>query len=117
MTSTGMSRTTGEILSDDDHIAQSIGDILTTPLGTRVMRRDYGSMLFELQDQPLNRVTALLLIAASALAIARWEPRIVLTSVQISGDLASGQAVATVAGTRTDQGTNNTLTTLSIPLS
>ena len=60
----GMDRNTGRTLDGDAHLAQSIGDILTTPLGSRVMRRDYGSMLFELIDQPLNAANRLLVFAA-----------------------------------------------------
>src|SRR3546814_12586651 len=41
----GVDRATGQRLDGNDHLAQSIGDILSTPIGTRVMRRDYGSML------------------------------------------------------------------------
>jgi phage baseplate assembly protein W len=57
MVSTGMSRTSGATLSGDEHLAQSCEDIVTTPLGTRVMRRDYGCLLAELIDRPLNRAT------------------------------------------------------------
>jgi phage baseplate assembly protein W len=112
----GMARTSGKPLSGLDHIAQSIGDILSTPLGTRVMRRDYGSLLFELTDAPLNRATALLLIAATAMAIARWEPRYTVTRVQLSGDVASGQATVTLTGSLTNQPAPNALTTLTIPI-
>lgn len=38
----GMNRTTGKALSEDGHILQSLKDIVTTPIGSRVMRRDYG---------------------------------------------------------------------------
>ncbi|MCP6182931.1 baseplate assembly protein, partial [Klebsiella pneumoniae] len=48
----GMNRTTGERISDVDHISQSIGDILRTPVGSRVMRREYGSLLSQMIDQP-----------------------------------------------------------------
>ena len=44
----GMARTSGAILTGDAHLAQSVADILTTPIGSRVMRREYGSLLFEL---------------------------------------------------------------------
>ncbi|MGL4827152.1 MAG: GPW/gp25 family protein, partial [Vibrionaceae bacterium] len=47
-----MNRFTGYSISELQHIKQSIQDILTTPLGSRVMRRDYGSAIFELIDQP-----------------------------------------------------------------
>jgi len=72
----GMDRATGKQLSGDEHLAQSIADILSTPLGSRVMRRDYGSLLPELLDRPLTAATRLLCAQATALAIARWEPRV-----------------------------------------
>ena len=50
----GMSATTGKALEGTDHLEQSIQDILTTPIGSRVMRREYGSRLFELVDRPVN---------------------------------------------------------------
>lgn len=111
----GMSRTTGAVLAGDDHLAQSIGDILSTPLGSRVMRRDYGSLLFELIDRPLNSATRLLVSMASAMAIARWEPRIKVLRVVFDGDFAVGQSVITITGRRTDTA-ENSLTRLTIPL-
>lgn len=112
----GMSRTAGTALSGDDHLAQSIADIITTPLGSRVMRRDYGCLLFELIDRPLGPATALLCSMAIAIALARWEPRIELKTVRIEGEFAAGQAVVTIEGTRTGS-TANALTRLSIPIS
>ena len=72
----GMNATTGETLAEFDHIRQSIRDILTTPIGSRVMRREYGSMLAELIDQPLNDATLLRAYAATVMALTRWEPRV-----------------------------------------
>lgn len=111
----GMSRTSGAALAGDDHLAQSIADIITTPLGSRVMRRDYGCLLFDLIDRPLGAATALLCSMAIAIALARWEPRIDVKTVELSGELAAGQAVVTITGTRTDS-TANALTRLSIPI-
>lgn len=71
----GTDATTGRALSGLDHLRQSIRDILTTPLGSRVMRRDYGSELFALVDSPMNARGLLAIYAATAGAIARWEPR------------------------------------------
>ena len=48
----GMSRTTGKPLSDEDHLRQSIRDILSTRIGTRVMLRDYGSNIPRMVDLP-----------------------------------------------------------------
>ncbi len=38
----GMDRHTGKMIGTSDHIRQSIEAILTTPVGSRVMRRDFG---------------------------------------------------------------------------
>ena len=72
----GISATDGKRLSGINPLRQSIRDILTTPVGTRVMRRDYGSRLFNLVDAPMNRATLLNIYAAAFEALARWEPRI-----------------------------------------
>jgi uncharacterized protein len=78
----GTSATTGKRLSGIAHLRQSIRDILTTPVGSRVMRRDYGSRIFELVDSPLNDRTRVDIFAATADALARWEPRLVVQRVQ-----------------------------------
>ena len=79
----GMSRDKGKPLSGVDHLRQSIIDILTTPLGSRVMRRDYGSRLFELVDAPSNPSTFVDIYSAVAEALTKWEPRLILTRVKV----------------------------------
>jgi len=78
---TGMDRDTGKALSGRDHLEQSVTDILTTPIGTRVMNRDYGSNLFELVDTPVNKITIVDFYAATVGALLQWEPRIRVTKV------------------------------------
>jgi hypothetical protein len=80
----GMNASTGRSLDDIAHLRQSVADILTTPLGSRVMRRDYGSELFSLIDQPATPGNRLRLYAASAEALARWEPRLSLTRISMA---------------------------------
>ena len=53
----GVDASTGRALDGMQHLGQSIGDILMTPMGSRVMRRDYGSLLTELIDQPIYNAT------------------------------------------------------------
>lgn len=112
----GMNRETGAPLDGDEHLAQSIADIVTTPLGTRPMRRDYGCLLFDLIDRPFNAATRLLCSMAIAMAVARWEPRLVVRRVQLVGEFTAGQAQAIITGVRSD-GAANVLTRLTIPLS
>ncbi len=79
----GMDRNTGKLLSGTDHIRQSIVDILTTPLGTRVMLPEYGSKLFDLVDNPTDPSLAMRIIMESAGAIARWEPRVRIDRINV----------------------------------
>lgn len=80
----GMSCETGNYLDDLAHLKQSIVDILTTPIGSRVMRRDYGSNLFRLIDSPINKDLFPQIYAAVAEALDNWEPRIKLEKIQIT---------------------------------
>lgn len=80
----GINANTGKRLGGIEHLRQSIRDILTTLIGTRVMRRDYGSDLPRLVDAPINRKTISDIYAATAGALMKWEPRIQVTNVQIT---------------------------------
>lgn len=72
----GMCRNTGKMLGELEHLKQSIVDILTTPIGSRVMLRDYGSKLFELIDSPINDRLKVQIYSATAEALSKWEPRL-----------------------------------------
>lgn len=103
----GLNKNSGKnISSTEAHIRQSIGDILTTPLASRVMRRDYGSALPDLIDAPLNDKTRLRLYAATAAAIMRWEPRFKISAIALYTD----NSAATVEVTGSIDGTQITTT-------
>lgn len=112
----GIDRNTGAALAGDEHLMQSVADIITTPIGARVMRRDYGCLLFEIIDRPFNRATRMLATMAIAVALARWEPRIAVRRIELEGELEAGQARVTITGNRTGV-TGNAQVRLSIPLS
>jgi phage baseplate assembly protein W len=113
----GMSRTSGSPLDGLEHIRQSIADILSTPMGTRVGRRDYGSLLPELIDQPMTAANILRLYAATAVALTRWENRIRLRRVGVAAGDRPGAASVVIDAVRTDVAPANALVRLSIPLS
>ena len=94
----GISATTGKQLAGAAHLKQSIRDILTTRIGTRVMRREYGSRLPELVDNPIGEELKVELIAATAEALDRWEPRFKLDRVYISAASAAGRIVLSLEG-------------------
>jgi len=79
-----MSRHIGQPISDKNHLRQSIEDILTTPIGSRVMRRDYGSRLFDLLDQPITPALKVDIFAATIDALRAWEPRFIVQRVFVT---------------------------------
>lgn len=112
----GMHVQGGHLIADEkEHIRQSIRDILITPVGSRLMRRTYGSLLPDLIDYPSNPAYRLRLIAASIMAIIRWEPRVSVQSaavtVALSGEVSIDMLAVRRSGPRTPQTIN-----LSIPI-
>jgi phage baseplate assembly protein W len=77
------------------HIRQSIADIVTTPVGTRIMRPDYGSGVPRLIDRPVSKGWKLEVFAAAAEAIRRWEPRVRVERVGVEA-VGPGRAELTV---------------------
>ncbi|MEE1917539.1 GPW/gp25 family protein [Pseudomonas asiatica] len=79
----GLDRRTGQPLSGLDHLKQSIEDILTTPVGSRRMRPEYGSHLRRFVDLPVNEGWKSAVQAEVARALGRWEPRLRLERVKV----------------------------------
>lgn len=78
-----MNAMTAAPINGIDHLEQSIRDILTTPVGSRVMRRDYGSQLPQLIDQPINDMLVGKMQVAIATALSNHEPRVRFNSVSV----------------------------------
>lgn len=96
--SAGFDRRTGRPLTDFDHVRQSIEVILTTPIGSRVMRREFGSEVFDLIDRPMTDQVILAVYSAAVMAIARWEPRYAVTGCRIAGAAANGTLSLELSG-------------------
>lgn len=94
----GLSNQNGRQLSGIGHLRQSITDILTTPIGSRVMRRPYGSRLFELVDRPFTPSVQLEIIAATVEALLTWEPRIEVETVSLQS-IEPGRILIELVGT------------------
>jgi hypothetical protein len=99
MNFTGINADTGKPMTGAEHLKQSIRDILTTRIGTRVMRRQYGSRLPDLVDNPMSEILKAELFAESAEALARWEPRFRLDRVYLESASAEGRIVIGIEGT------------------
>ncbi|EEF3928110.1 baseplate assembly protein [Salmonella enterica] len=89
----GMSRNDGQAITDTDHLRQSVRDILLTPQGSRLARREYGSLLSALIDQPQNPTLHLQIMSAVYVALNRWEPRLTLDSITINGNFDGSMVV------------------------
>lgn len=85
-----MSRESGSNMTKIMHIKQSIEDICSTPLGSRVMRRNYGTKLANFIDQPTSEALFLKCCSTIYSGILMWEPRIHVTKISI-GSISSGQ--------------------------
>ena len=78
----GMNNASGKAITDIDHLRQSVRDILLTPQGSRIARREYGSLL-----------------PALYVALSRWEPRLTLDSITIKSNF-DGSMVVGLTGRR-----------------
>lgn len=119
MIGTGMNAATGKPMEGIAHIRQSVAKILTTPIGSRIMRRDFGSLLPELIDAPINPRTRLQIMAATATAVIKWEPRIrpAKVSLELGQDLESAtRLMVELTGTLRDGPRAGQTVTLSVPL-
>ena len=74
---------TGRHISDLEHLRQSIADILSTPIGSRIMRRDYGSRLFKRIDAPMTGELMAEIYSDVVEALFSYEPRFEVTNVSV----------------------------------
>lgn len=102
----GMNAATGRKLEGLDHIRQSVTDIITTPIGSRVMRRDYGSLVPELIDMPQSDALLMQVYAATVIAVKRWEPRLQVTGVRRNISTQQPGAVTLALYGKTTEGEN-----------
>lgn len=96
--STGLNAATGAPLTDWAHVQQSIRRILTTRIGTRVMRRDFGSDIPDMVDRKMTPQNVLLVYSSAAVAIEKWEPRFRMLAGSVDELNAAGQVVMDIYG-------------------
>ncbi len=108
-----MNINTGKAISEIAHIKQSIANILTTPIGSRVMRRDYGSRLFEKIDRPLNGELIAEIYSDIVEALFTWEPRFEVEQVTVQS-IGIGSIVIDLEGSLLRNGQKITLENIQI---
>ncbi|PZP30440.1 MAG: baseplate assembly protein [Roseateles depolymerans] len=112
----GMDRNAGRGLEGIAHLRQSIVDILATPIGSRIARRTYGSLLSELVDQPDNGATRVRIFAATAGALMRWEPRLRVSRITLDSGTTPGQLLIGVSGIYVPRSGPDQALQISVPL-
>ncbi len=78
--SIGIDRISGKSIADWDDVCQCMFVIFTTMLGTRVMRRTFGSAVPGLLGRNLTPSTLLNFYVAIVTAVTLWEPRLLITN-------------------------------------
>ncbi|MES2141913.1 MAG: GPW/gp25 family protein [Pseudomonadota bacterium] len=84
----GMNNQDGSPIADEAHyLRQSINDIINTPLGSRIMRRNYGSNVMELIDSPINEYTLIQIQSYLASTLLFQEKNIALKKLTVQQKL------------------------------
>ncbi|WP_067517843.1 GPW/gp25 family protein [Endozoicomonas ascidiicola] len=96
---------TGQPLDRAGRLRQSVTTILTTPVTSEPMRREFGSNIFKLIDKNVTATWLTSLYAEAAEAISRWEPDFQVTGFEpvmsTPGNVAVHiHGVDTLSGTR-----------------
>jgi phage baseplate assembly protein W len=95
MEGVGLCRYTGKILRPTERLKQAIFDILTTPKGSRILNRAFGSNLYQMIDQNLDPLSMSYEIADS---IGRCEPTFKVKRVLVSTVDKAGKVAVMVSG-------------------
>ena len=103
----------GKDISEIDHLKQSISNILSTPIGSRVMRRDYGSNLFNKIDRPINGELIAEIYLDIVEALFTWEPRFELDQVIVQA-IDKGKITIDIEGSFLRNGEKITLENIKI---
>ena len=103
----------GANIPEINHLKQSISNILTTPIGSRVIRRDYGSNLFNKIDHPINGelIAEIYLDIVESLFI--WESRFELDQVAVQ-NIQNGKITIDLEGSFLNSGQKITLENIEI---
>jgi len=109
----GMDKASGRPLGGLAHLRQSIMDILTTPIGSRVMRRDYGSRIFQRIDAPITGELVAEIYADVVEALFNYEPRFEVSAVSVVS-IENGRIILDLEGRYIPTGESVKLENLNI---
>jgi len=88
----GIDRRTGTIIDNFASACQSLETIFATPIGERVMRRQFGGGIVELLGRLMRPDLFPVVMILIAAAIDVWEPRFRVRSVRFTGSVDAVRA-------------------------
>ena len=94
----------GKAMYLEQHVYQCVRKIIFTLIGTRLCRREFGSVIPRLIDEPISTSTLMLIRAGVFLAVKRWEKRLTISSVTFA--LSTGVVEVFVQGYVNDRAVN-----------
>lgn len=80
----GIDRHTGKMIAEPEHIRQSIEVILTTPVGTRVMRGEFGVEYLDKTGKPKVDFPQKVIELEALRALTAYEPRIKDVAIEVT---------------------------------
>lgn len=85
----------GEVVEDFDDVNQCLRIIMTTQPGTDPLRPTFATDVLGFIDKPITFMRPHAVRDVTA-AIARWEPRVIVTKVSVEFDAAAGVVVINI---------------------
>lgn len=79
-----------QMIKDEDDIQSSLEILLSTSLGERVLRPDYGAAVQDLLFEPLDTGTETLLQDRIERAVVVHEPRVFVDNIELTSDRENG---------------------------
>lgn len=77
----GIDRDTGKVIEGWPHVAKSLAALFTTTIGSRVMRRAFGSAVPALLGRSMTMALVLRFKTALIVACELWEPRFKIVAI------------------------------------
>ena len=97
------------IVTDIDDVNQCIQTILSTPVGSEVLRPDFGSNIWQYIDWPIDRARPHIVREAMN-ALTKFEPRISVTAITVNEAADYGHAYLLVSWNAANQNGKTTVT-------
>jgi uncharacterized protein len=103
-----------DVVYDEESIQSSVTMILGTRKGSRVFRRDFGSVLETYLWDPMDNITVSSIRTEIIGSISKWETRIVLTDVVVRPDYDNQQYYVQLAYTIPGLGNRSAVFTFNL---